>query len=867
MNLWKRCRRPKRRPPGFRPQNTDFRVEPLEPRQLLSVSAPEVSVGLVASGSEANGSSSVFRFERTGSTAQGLTVNAFLGGTAAAGNDYSAPAGLATNGVFTISFPAGSASASLSLPTLADAVHDPSESIIAIVQPGTNYSIKPAGDRATAIISAEGVSGVAVDPNRASQSESQHRNGYAFAALLDDGSVVPWGGFNQGGDADPDFFDFDGPNDNLFVRRLFSTESAFAAIRNDGTAITWGSELSGGLDIVGEPGDFRDISTVDFRGLSISTVSSTQNAFAAILSNGLVVTWGHADDILNAPINLYATSIATTTSAFAALRTNGQVVTWGEASSGGVSTGIDWNGPANNLSVQRIFATDYAFAALRNDGSVVTWGDTNPYATNEGGNSDGVEFNGPDNDLRVVDVTATSGAFAALRSDGSVVAWGNQLLGGDASQVDFDGPNGDLHVVRIFSNNVAFAALRSDGSVVTWGDEAKGGDSTGTPLTAASNGFVRVVDISSTGEAFAAIRLDGSVVTWGLSTSGGDASTVDFDGPANNLTVRSISSTSSAFAALRSDGSVVAWGAAEHGGDLSAAGLSAAGQLPVVTQIVGNDLAFAALRSDGSVVTWGREIWGGNSSDVDFNGMFGTTKVVAIASPLLDVRLDTVAVSSLINVEAYGNVALNRDANGRLYANASPITHNGNPITSQFSAQWTIIEVEHVAGQNTVFARHDATGQIHRWRADASWAIDRFSLGIVSSRTLDPAARGSAAPPLPWIESPTSSTPLEAGGSVVLRRSIDGRLLAGDLELIREELPIDASSSDGYAAIAADVVENARRLLIRGPENVLQEWTFDVSWYFISEGSPYAASGEPGRLAEVRFQIDIDGNGVIGSLG
>jgi hypothetical protein len=65
-----------------------------------------------------------------------------------------------------------------------------------------------------------------------------------------------------------------------------------------------------------------------------------------------------------------------------------------------------------------------AFAALRSDGSVVTWG----HHTN-GGDSSGVDFDGPANNLRVTRIIPNSrGAFATLRSDGSVVAWGGGIV-------------------------------------------------------------------------------------------------------------------------------------------------------------------------------------------------------------------------------------------------------------------------------------------------------------------------------------------------------------------------------------------------------------------------------------------------------
>ena len=70
---------------------------------------------------------------------------------------------------------------------------------------------------------------------------------------------------------------------------------------------------------------------------------------------------------------------------FAAVKSNGSVVTWGGSYYGGDSSGV-----AANLTsgVTTIYSTDGAFAAVKSDGSVITWGDS--YA---GGDSSGVAAN------------------------------------------------------------------------------------------------------------------------------------------------------------------------------------------------------------------------------------------------------------------------------------------------------------------------------------------------------------------------------------------------------------------------------------------------------------------------------------------
>ena len=63
--------------------------------------------------------------------------------------------------------------------------------------------------------------------------------------------------------------------------------------------------------------------------------------------------------------------IYSTLRAFAALKSDGSVVTWGNGSDGGNSSAV-----ASSLSsgVSQIYSTGFAFAALKSDGSVITWG-------------------------------------------------------------------------------------------------------------------------------------------------------------------------------------------------------------------------------------------------------------------------------------------------------------------------------------------------------------------------------------------------------------------------------------------------------------------------------------------------------------
>jgi hypothetical protein len=232
--------------------------------------------------------------------------------------------------------------------------------------------------------------------------------------------------------------------------------------------------------------------------------------------------------------------------AFAAITSNGSVVTWGDDTYGGNSTSVSGNLSSN---VTAVYSNQYAFAALKTNGSVVTWG-----LANYGGNSNSVSGNLSSN---VTAVYSTNKAFAALKADGSVVTWGDASYGGNSNSV-----SGNLtsNVTAVYSNEYAFAALKSNGSVVVWGHPSWGGNSTSVAGSLTSN----VTAVYSNGYAFAALKSNGSVVTWGDDTFGGNSTSVSGSLSSNVTTVYS---TLTAFAALKSDGSVVTWGNQFYGAD------------------------------------------------------------------------------------------------------------------------------------------------------------------------------------------------------------------------------------------------------------------------------------------------------------
>ena len=160
-------------------------------------------------------------------------------------------------------------------------------------------------------------------------------------------------------------------------------------------------------------------------------VAATLHGFAAILADGSVASWCEEDDVKNAQSDTHTcwsflledTSflywrrtgdhltgvkhIQSTAAAFAAIMEDGSVVTWGNPYRGGHSSAVQ----DQLKGVEQIQATGGAFAAILEDGTVVTWG-----AARYGGDSSAVR----DQLKGVKQIQVTFAAFAAIKADPGV---------------------------------------------------------------------------------------------------------------------------------------------------------------------------------------------------------------------------------------------------------------------------------------------------------------------------------------------------------------------------------------------------------------------------------------------------------------
>jgi alpha-tubulin suppressor-like RCC1 family protein len=294
--------------------------------------------------------------------------------------------------------------------------------------------------------------------NLTSNVKSMHQNLGAYAALLENGTVVPFGFASFGGEISPST-----QLKLINVMDIASSLSGFAALKQDGSVVTWPDSIS-------TTPDQEDLS----RLFNVEKVVAA-NEFVAVTKEGGVVAWGGIlgdSQIIDGELVFMeqwlemqenVEDVVANGSAYAVIYQDRSVKTFGYNDYGADDDAVS----SELVNVKSVVALNNtatgAFAALRYDGTVVTWG-VGPAADSAQVASELIN---------VKEIFHNNYAFSALREDGSVITWGDDLRGGDSSAVK----NELTNVKTIYATTEAFAALKNDGSIVTWGNPEKGGDS------------------------------------------------------------------------------------------------------------------------------------------------------------------------------------------------------------------------------------------------------------------------------------------------------------------------------------------------------------------------------------------------------
>lgn len=412
----------------------------------------------------------------------------------------------------------------------------------------------------------------------------------AFAVVNPQGAVSTWGGHEYGGHSPT----IQG------VRQLTANEWAFAAWHTDGHVTAWGRShdynsarlhgLSEGASVM-----FRSIHPTKYGFIMLSASKESVASSEPVLLGSILPHYVCSMDkrlYAKTPADISSrlpemAQVVATQGAYAVLLKDGSVLTWGEPGAGHDDEAL----PKRLTGITHVYANESQFVAKKSDGHIVVWGADLPFRSYQdekvtalhgtrqiivASQQDGTFFliapwqrypltrfslKSASTMSKIRGVFATQNAFAILRRNGVLEIWDDSVAYPNLE------PTLIRHNVRtVATTEQAFAILMQDGHVETWGDPVLGGNT-----RAVASQLYPVVTLTANDYAFAALRADGTVITWGMPTQGGDSSSVR----ALLTNVRAVYATSlGGFLAIREDGRLVTWGDVSAGGRLPALNLS-----------------------------------------------------------------------------------------------------------------------------------------------------------------------------------------------------------------------------------------------------------------------------------------------------
>jgi hypothetical protein len=538
---------------------------------------------------------------------------------------------------------------------------------------------------------------------------------------------------------------------------------------------------------------------------------------------------------------------------------------------------VDFDGPANNLTVTQIFSTGYAFAALRSDGSVVSWGDSSL-----GGDSSGVDFDGPANNLRVVGFAnpftddrlvfteplpaiTLAVSPAAVAEDGTsnlVYTFSrtgptssglsvNYTVGGTATLgTDYTGIAATPATKTVsFAAGSATATLTIDPTVDTTIEP----DETVALTLAASSGYIIGTTVAVVGTILnddTAIEIQGNTKL--LRRGDGKA----FVEVGAGGTRREINSPSGVTA----------------GSDSSEWQMVAAETIAGTNQILwrNNTANFLHLWTLDANWTWQ------SASGAD---AFNTPRAWELETIFqVDATRDGITGAPPTTLESQGNTKLLKRGDGKAFVEVGAggtrreINSPSGVMVGSDSSEWQMVAAETIAGSNQILWRNNTANFLHLWSLDANWTwqsasgADGFNTPraweLETTFQVDATRDGiTGAPP----------TPLESQGNTKLLRRGDGKAFveygAGTRQEINSPSGVTVGSdSSEWQMVAAEMIAGVNQILWRNnTANYLHLWSLDANWTWQSSSGADAFNTPRAWELETIFQVDATRDGITGA--
>jgi uncharacterized protein YjbI with pentapeptide repeats/alpha-tubulin suppressor-like RCC1 family protein len=545
-------------------------------------------------------------------------------------------------------------------------------------------------------------------------------NKFSMAAISNTGKLYTWGKYGRYHNNNWSILSSTQTDSSTYesdvetgITDIFYNLYSGIATKDDGNGFKkvcayWGSSAAGRDPSHSTNGIRNHSGTIDLDLLNsnIKEIFVHENTFFILKDDNKLYGWG---GLMNTSI-INNTKLATLTdissihfteNACAALKTNGEVITWGTNTNGGdkadgtygvrnTSGNIESSLLNSGSGVVSITSNFVSFCALKSNGTVLCWGNQNqggnPYNTTVGygmvkdmATSDMHSFVKITNSMsnkKFYSLEASKYGFAGLRSDGAIIIWGlNTEVKGSITATELKNSR-DFVDIKCGDERGVFVGIKSDGSVALFGSSHRSNWYRGNNYYAPWNanykeghvhlpGTMRAPDIqmtnsikkltetsvieknkfkniSATDKAFAAIKDTGDIVVWGDDSYGGKQT--DLSG---HIDFTHIFSNRGSFVGLKEDQTMHNWGNASFGSlggpsvditispnlqeinqftepyrktnILTEFGINADTKKINDYSLTSNAESNALINIDGSIDTWGNTAFGGLTTDISNN--------------------------------------------------------------------------------------------------------------------------------------------------------------------------------------------------------------------------------------------------------
>ncbi|MFY7932764.1 MAG: Calx-beta domain-containing protein [Microcystis aeruginosa] len=224
------------------------------------------------------------------------------------------------------------------------------------------------------------------------------------------------------------------------------------------------------------------------------------------------------------------------------------------------------------------------------------------------------------------------------------------------------------------------------------------------------------------------------------------------------------------------------------------------------------------------------------------------------------------------------NITLVRDSANRLYARSSEETLplyslEDTPLRIGQYPDWQALAVERIDGLNQILWKNTRNNYLQVWYTDTNWrwlgGDSTSGLNTLDAYNLEKKfqfdANGDGRIGMTF-------TNLEAAGSVAIVRDTLNRLYArtslGDTAIgAINGTPLTETSNPGRQILGAETLYGINQIVWRNTTtNALELWTMDGDWQFAGNDAPIAPTSPTALQLERDFEMDLNGDTVIGRL-